>query len=391
MIRRPRRAGALAALALALPLAALLPRAAGAQTRYIAFGDSITEGFGDDMSRTEKGYPPRLQALLQARGKNAVVENDGLGGETTIQGVMRLGSVLQSAASGDVLLAMEGTNDIGEKVSLETITFNLDKMAKKAAAVGVSTVHTTIIPRAPTANTDGSNEATGALAAMVRELAFSNGRKLADPFEVFFYETPDVFAKDYLGGADRLHPNASGYDLLAEIFADVLTGADHVPPVPGAFSPADKETEVPADTSIVVDLYDFGAGLDLSSTKLVINGQEVAPPLAGNTGKVHIVYQPPAPLSGVVNLAVHAQDLASPPNVLDRQLARFIIAGTVFLTGDLNLDGRVDGQDLVILALAFGAHRADPNFNVAADLNGDGAVDGRDLAILAASFGESSF
>jgi hypothetical protein len=226
---------------------------------------------------------------------------------------------------------------------------------------------------------------------MVRELAFSNGRKLADPFEVFFYETPDVFAKDYLGGADRLHPNAAGYDLLAEIFADVLTGADHVPPVPGAFSPADKETEVPADTSIVVDLYDFGAGLDLSSTKLVINGQEVAPPLAGNTGKVHIVYQPPAPLSGVVNLAVHAQDLATPPNVLDRQLARFIIAGTVFLTGDLNLDGRVDGQDLVILALAFGAHRADPNFNVAADLNGDGAVDGRDLAILAASFGESSF
>jgi hypothetical protein len=243
----------------------------------------------------------------------------------------------------------------------------------------------------PTANTDGSNQETEQYAGMVRDLAATNGRGLVDPFEVFFYETPDVFQKDYLGGIDRLHPNAAGYDLLAKVFADALTGVDTVPPVHGAFSPADQATDVPADSQLVVDLYDFGAGLDISSIKLLVNGQEVAPPLAGDKTKVHVVYQPPAPLVGVVRFGVHAQDMAIPPNVLDRQLAQFIIAGTVFLPGDLNRDGRVDGQDLVTLALAFGTQRADPRFNGVADLNADGKVDGKDLAILASNFGKSSF
>jgi hypothetical protein len=77
--------------------------------------------------------------------------------------------------------------------------------------------------------------------------------------------------------------------------------------------------------------------------------------------------------------------------VLDRALARFIVAGTQFLPGDLNLDGTVDGADLVMLALAFGTERGDPRFLDAADLNTDGMVDGKDLAILAGNFGESSF
>jgi len=388
----PRRPlGALALPALLLPLlAAALPRAAGAQTRYLAFGDSITQGYGDDDSRVQKGYPPRLQALLAQRGQSAVVINAGLGGETTAEGVSRLGSVLAQNPA-DVLLLMEGTNDINERVSLETTTFNLDKMAKKAGAAGLSTVHATIIPRRPTANTDPANQETAQLAARIRELAAANDRKLADPFEVFFYETPGVFSKDYLGGIDNLHPNAAGYDILAKVFADVLTGFDAVPPVPGVYTPIDGATEVPGDTPIHVVLYDFGAGIDLSATKLTINGQVVDTPLAGTPKRAEIVYTPSTPLKGVITYGVRSQDLASPPNVLDRPLAQFIIAGTQFLAGDLNRDGRVDGEDLVMLALAFGTQRGDPRFKDAADLNTDGAVDGKDLAILAASFGQSSF
>jgi hypothetical protein len=93
----------------------------------------------------------------------------------------------------------------------------------------------------------------------------------------------------------------------------------------------------------------------------------------------------------VITYGVRSQDLAKPSNVLDRSLARFIVAGTKFLDGDLNRDGRVDGQDLVILALAFGSRRGDPRYNPAADLNADSAVDGKDLAILAGNFGQSSF
>lgn len=381
-----------AALALLLlPLAAAVPRVAAAQTtRYLAFGDSITQGYGDDDSRAQKGYPPRLQALLAQRGKSAVVINAGLGGETTAEGLSRLGPVLAQNPA-DVLLLMEGTNDINEKVSLETTTFNLDAMAKKANAAGLSTVHATIIPRRPTANADPDNQVTGQLAARIREIASANERKLADPFEVFFYETPGVFGKDYLGGIDNLHPNAAGYDLLAQVFADVLTGVDAVPPVLGLYTPADGASGVPADAPIHVVLYDFGAGIDLQSTQLTINGQAVTTPLAGTPGRAEIVYTPTTPWKGVVIYGIHSQDLASPPHVLDRALARFIVAGTQFLPGDLNLDGTVDGADLVMLALAFGTERGDPRFLDAADLNTDGMVDGKDLAILAGNFGSSSF
>ena len=107
------RAASLIVLAGAL-LAA--PRTATAQaTTYIAFGDSITAGTGDDPARTEPGYPPRLQQLLVNAGRSAVVVNKGLPSEKTPQGLTRIDSVLDRG--GDVLLLMEGSNDISTEIS----------------------------------------------------------------------------------------------------------------------------------------------------------------------------------------------------------------------------------------------------------------------------------
>jgi acyl-CoA thioesterase-1 len=377
-----------AVLAVAALLGLLLPGVATAQ-RYIAFGDSITEGFGD--TKGLGGYPTRLQTLLTARGQSALVINAGLGGETSAGGLTRIGRVLSGAATGDTLLLMEGTNDVNARISPETTVFNLEQIAQRAANVGVSTVLATIIPREPLANTDGNNEVTGILAGLIREDAYAHGRKLADPFEVFLHLTPDVFNLDYLGGDDKLHPNAKGYDRLARVFADVLTGVDAVPPVTGNIQPQDGAINVPATTPIKIVLYDFGAGIDLTTTKLVINGLEVDTPVTGNDRRLQINYQPPAPLAGVVTVGLRSSDKARPANVLDRAVTQFQIFGTTFLPADLNRDGRVDGQDLVILALAFGARRFNDNFNLAADFNGDGSIDGLDLAVLAASFGKSTF
>jgi lysophospholipase L1-like esterase len=365
------------------------PAAASAQQHYIAFGDSITAGRGD--TQTPSGYPPRLELLLAARGVTATVENDGLFGETTGEGLSRLDGVLAGAPGAAGLLLMEGTNDINQKVSIETITTNLGLMAQKAQAAGIPTVHATVVPRLPDANTDGSNMLTGELAAGIRELAWESSRKLADPFEVFFYLTPHAIPDDYAGDGDRLHPNAAGYDLLAQTLADALTNADTIPPVTGLIQPPNGQQNVPANTSISLVLYDFGTGIDLSSVQLSVNGQAVSPMTSGDKSKLVLAYSPPQPLVGIVDVHLHAQDHASPPNVLDRLVSEFIIAGTTFLPGDINRDGRVDGADLVILALAFGAHRYDSNYNQAADLNGDGIVDGLDLAILAANFGKTSF
>src|SRR6185503_5607520 len=89
-------------------------------TIYVAFGDSITQGTGDELQRG--GYPPRLQDRLVASGRSAQVRNRGLGGETTTEGLSRINAVL--AEGGDVLLLMEGTNDIARNISIETTAFN---------------------------------------------------------------------------------------------------------------------------------------------------------------------------------------------------------------------------------------------------------------------------
>jgi lysophospholipase L1-like esterase len=360
---------------------------AGSPLLFVAFGDSITAGFGDGADLG--GYPGRLQTLLTAALTTPVqVQNNGLFGETTAEGLTRLPGVLQRAPGATGLLLMEGTNDINAKVSMDTTIQNLDAMAHDAESLAIKVYHATVPPRQTSAATDGDNHITGALAGGVRQLAWQTSRGLVDPFEVFFVLNPDSLTDDYF---DKLHPNAAGYDLMAQTFADVLTGVDDVPPVTGMVSPADGAVDIPADTDIEVDLYDFGKGIDVANTSLLINGQAVATTPAGDSTKLAFRYQPPSPLAGVINVGLDTQDLASPPNVFNGTVAQFQIVGTFFLPGDLNHDGVVDGLDLIIFAYSFGAHRFNTNYSQAADLNGDGVVDGRDLAILAANFGKRSF
>jgi hypothetical protein len=62
---------------------------------------------------------------------------------------------------------------------------------------------------------------------------------------------------------------------------------------------------------------------------------------------------------------------------------------TLYLPGDINGDGKVDIEDLVLFARAFGSKKGDANFDARADFNNDGFVDGLDLILLAYNWGES--
>jgi lysophospholipase L1-like esterase len=370
----------------------LVPALAAAQTtprKYLAFGDSITEGRGDDPARASLGYPPRLQVLLQTAGVSATVLNRGLGGERTPDSLSRIDSVIAEGVPGDYLLLMEGTNDISRAISPETTIFNLDEMARRAEAKNLLALHATVIPRKPDAKVDADNILNDALNGRIRNLAGVRQRREADPYEVF-RTTPNTFSFYVVAADDPVgHPNAAGYDILARVFFNALQGIDTVSPVTGIVNPANGAKNVAANTRIDVDVWDFGTGIDLANTFLLVNGTVTSVVPTGNAVRARLSYLSPTPLTGIVSVGLRSRDLATPPNTVDREISRFTIAGFGTLQGDLNLDNRVDGADLVLFALHFGAIRGDAAYAASADLNADGKIDGLDLAILASNFGKS--
>jgi hypothetical protein len=284
---------------------------------------------------------------------------------------------------------MEGTNDIPHNVSPETIAFNLDEIARRAERAGMDAVVASVIPRSPTANVDRENILTQQLAETIRDLAGTSDRELSDPFEEFI-TTPNYYQDFYNHDPDDPvgHPNARGYDKLARVFFDVIVGADSVPPVTGLTRPQVGRTQVRPNVRIRMDVWDFGTGIDVAATDMLINGVVVNDAaMDGNSQHLRFEYTPPQPFTGLVQIGLRSRDRATPANTVDRVVSSFRVAGAV-TPGDVDEDGRVDGVDLILLGRSFGATANQVRYLPEADFNRDDVVDGDDLAILASNFGE---
>jgi lysophospholipase L1-like esterase len=117
------------------------------ENAYIGFGDSITYGYIDRLPTPELGYPPRLNVILDLNFGPTEMINEGLGGENTLMGVVRIDAVLGSRPARYILI-MEGTNDvINMPVPIDTSVFCLREMIRKAQAAGAFPTLSTIIPR----------------------------------------------------------------------------------------------------------------------------------------------------------------------------------------------------------------------------------------------------
>jgi len=67
---------------------------------------------------------------------------------------------------------------------------------------------------------------------------------------------------------------------------------------------------------------------------------------------------------------------------------KIVLTAIFVLLGDLNGDGVVDIDDVIIPALAFGSYPGHPKWNALADLTGDELVDIDDVMLVALHFGE---
>jgi lysophospholipase L1-like esterase len=203
-------------------------------TRFLAFGDSITAGEdGTDSSPAWRrpsnvndaiAYPTVLTKLLKDRytsqAGDIVVTNAGVSLEKAASDDAQQRLVDEIDASHpDVLLLLEGTNDVNDYDSLDDI----DKVAQalthdvtRAQQHGVKLVLlSTLLPqvgRPRGENPDGIAPTNDA----IRDVAARTGAVLVDAYAAFEPQ------KTMLISADGLHPTTDGYALLAKVFLDAI-------------------------------------------------------------------------------------------------------------------------------------------------------------------------
>jgi lysophospholipase L1-like esterase len=197
-----------------------------AHERFLAFGDSITNGFVPPELTTEsfglgpldagssRSYPYKLNVLLRERfpTQPIEIENAGRGGEHTTGGEERLPDRIDDT-DPDVLLLLEGINDIPFR-SAGDILANLEQMVRIAQNRGVLVIIATLTPLGP----DRERNSPGAQArvADVNRGIFDIARRynlgrVVDLFTLFS-TNPELMA------SDQKHPNLEGQTAIAQAF-----------------------------------------------------------------------------------------------------------------------------------------------------------------------------
>ena len=375
----------------------ILTGVAWAQDDVVAFGDSITEGSFPFDEEREGGYPSRLQTLLRGAGMTGVkVHNAGRGGESTGAGLSRIDGVINKHKdNADLFIIMEGTNDVNRIItgqySVETAVQNLEAMGKKVRAKGMTSMYATIIPRPNWAKLDNNNSVTYSLVFRLRELTSSGDRPMAEPWEIFENEGGPGFRKYYYCCDPVGHPNAAGFDLLAEHFADKVLEDDTMAPVISLVSKTGNPEVLVAGDTLRATIHESGTGIVTQETYFTLNGRGVKTNVKGSRRRADLTYNVSnKDIACAARITVHTADAADPPNVRNRLMAELTTNKAEPLKGDINGDCRVDGFDLSLLGLSFGSVYGEVNYSFLADINNDKRVDGNDLAKLSSNFGKTA-
>ncbi|WJS83469.1 arylesterase [Paracoccus sp. TOH] len=194
----------LRALVLFLALA-VAPVVAAAPLRILAFGDSLTEGYG---LPARDGLVPQLQAWLKARGHDAVVLNGGLSGDTTAGGRVRIGYSLVRHKPDAVIVELGG-NDLLLGFTPDMAEDNLDSILEQAGKGGRPLLLVGIA--LPDADAPQREEWAG----IWPRLGTRHGALVLDNLYQPLYDGPGEAYMSLLQ-SDGLHASAQGVRLIVE-------------------------------------------------------------------------------------------------------------------------------------------------------------------------------
>ena len=289
---------------------------------------------------------------------------------------------------------MEGTNDLANGIGPETTLFDLNEMALKAEAGGLSVVHATCIPRKPDAtstliNVVNLRSSRASATSPVAASAISPTRSRSSPS---CRTSSQVLRGVPAQRTDPVgHPNPAGYDVMARLLSTCCATIDRcrrfrASPRPStatrrhrraARSSSTCGTSAPASTS--------------RTRRCSSNGTTTGVVPTGDTQHAQLTFTPATPLAGIVTDHVaharpgdHRQQLRATGDHLRRR--RHGLPRRRPRSRRPRRRQRPGGA-----RARFGARNGDPRYLAAGGLDGNGIVDGVDLAMLAANFGKQSF
>ncbi len=179
---------------------------ADALPTLVAFGDSLTAGFGVPVA---DAYPARLERRLREQGFAYRVLNAGVSGDTTAGGLRRVDVVLK--ARPRIVILELGANDGLRGLPPERTRDNLAQIIERLQAGGAIVVLAGM--RVPP--NYGDRYAT-AFAAIFPELA----RRYRLPLIPFFLD--GVATEPALTQDDGIHPNGEGYRVIVDRIWPIL-------------------------------------------------------------------------------------------------------------------------------------------------------------------------
>ena len=185
--------------ALAATLAIAGP-AHAAEPVIVAFGDSLTAGFG---VTPEDSYPARLQAKLRAEGFAYRVVNAGSSGDTTAGGLRRVDWALKNKP--EVVIVALGANDAMRGQDLGSVRANLDAIVARFQKAGARV----LVAGMEVPPNYGARYATD-FRRLYRDVALK--RKAA--FMPFLLD--GVAGNPKLNQPDGIHPTADGYRVVVD-------------------------------------------------------------------------------------------------------------------------------------------------------------------------------
>ncbi|SMH40656.1 arylesterase [Maritimibacter sp. HL-12] len=199
------RGGLLSKALLPIPFLAL-PAMAEPVT-LLAFGDSLTQGYG---LADRDGFVPTLEAWLQAEGADVIVINGGVSGDTTAGGAARIAWSLTPEV--DAVLVALGGNDLLRGVDPADTRENLDAILTE---IGARNLPALLVGMEATGNYGDGFKAD--FDAIYPDLAEKHDVPLFGQFLQGLVELEDRQAalRDYFQ-ADATHPNAKGVEMIVE-------------------------------------------------------------------------------------------------------------------------------------------------------------------------------